>query len=196
MNPGALDRFAQWIYNTEGSTALRESLLVYPIIETTHVATLTLFVGLIAIMDLRLLGLTLKAVPVSDIVRRILPWALLGFAVSVTSGLLLFYSTPVRMVHNVFFRYKLVALLLAGVNAGLFHTGIYKRVAEWDRSALIPRRVKVAGAISLALWASIVVSGRMIAYNWFDCDKPQPGIVTFLAGCGADTAAGAAASER
>ena len=172
-----------WLENTEGSTAFRESILVYPIVETTHVLMLTLFLGLLAWMDLRLVGVTMTRVPVTDFVRKLLPWALVGFVISVVTGVLLFYSSPVRIGHNIFFRYKLIALVLAGVNAWAFHTGIYRKVGDWDSAAAIPWRAKLAGAISLALWASIVIAGRMIAYNWFDCDKPQPGIVKTLAGC-------------
>lgn len=178
-------RFTEWLESTAWSTAIRESIWVYPIIETTHVLTLCLFLGLIAVMDLRLVGSTLKRVPVSEIVERLLPWALVGFVLSVVSGLLLLYSSPVRIVHNIFFRLKLVLLVLAGVNAWMFHTGIYRRIREWDVDGVIPRRAKVAGAVSLALWAGIVTSGRMIAYNWFDCGKEQAAILDFLAGCSA-----------
>jgi hypothetical protein len=182
----SLLRFTEWLQNTALSTAFRESILVYPLVETTHVLTLTLFLGLIAMMDLRLLGLTMRRVPLTDFVKRLLPWAAIGFVLSVITGVLLFSSSPVRNAHNIFFRYKLIALALAGVNAWLFHTGIYRKVADWDRELVVPRRAKIAGALSLALWASIVVSGRMIAYNWFDCDKPQPAIVNLLAGCSED----------
>ena len=76
----------------------------------------------------------------TDIVRRLLPWAIAGFVLSVISGVLLFYSSPVRFAHNIFFRYKLIALVLAGVNAWAFHTGIYRKIADWDRELLTPRR--------------------------------------------------------
>jgi len=179
----SLYELAEWLEQTAGSTAIRESIWVYPIIETTHVLSLCLFLGLIALMDLRLLGVALPRVSITEIVKRVLPWAVLGFVVSVVSGLLLFYSTPVRMTHNIFFRFKVLMLLAAGANAWLFHVGIYRRVADWDDDRILPRRARLSGIVSLALWASIVVSGRMIAYNWFDCDKPQPPIVNALAGC-------------
>lgn len=182
-----LYRLTEWLESTAGSVAIRESILFYPLVETTHVLTLTLFLGLIAMMDLRLVGLTLSRVPMSDIVERLLPWAIGGFVLSVISGLLLFYSSPVRFAHNIFFRYKLIALVLAGANAWAFHTGIYERVSEWDSVLITPRRAKIAGAISLVLWMSIVVAGRMIAYNWFDCDKPQSALVNALAGCKAES---------
>jgi hypothetical protein len=77
-----------------------------------------------------------------------------------------------------------VLLVLAGLNVWLFHSGIYRRVATWDRDAWPPRRARIAGALSLVLWAAIIFSGRMIAYNWFDCGRPQSDLINFLAGCG------------
>jgi hypothetical protein len=77
--------------------------------------------------------------------------------------------------------------VLAALNAWVFHNGgMYRRLAEWDRAAATPRAARVAGAASLVLWVAIIFSGRMIAYNWFDCDKPEPAIVNLLAGCVAE----------
>jgi hypothetical protein len=107
-----------------------------------------------------------------------------GFTVMVVTGALLFYAIPVRSYQSIFFRIKVVALMLAGLNAFVFHSGIDRRVAEWDLAPVPPPAARRAGAASLVLWAVIVVAGRMIAYNWFDCDKqPQPPIVNALAGC-------------
>ena len=77
-------------------------------------------------------------------------------------------------------------LILAGLNVWVFHSTVFRSVAEWDLDPVLPKRARMAGAVSLVLWASIVVAGRMIAYNWFDCDRqPQPPVVNFLAGCDA-----------
>ena len=104
----------------------------------------------------------------------------------VISGVLLFYAIPVRAFHNIFFRIKVVMLILAGLNVWVFHSTVFRSVAEWDLDPVLPKRARIAGAVSLVLWASIVVAGRMIAYNWFDYDRqPQPPVVNFLAGCDA-----------
>ncbi|SVA43084.1 uncharacterized protein METZ01_LOCUS95938 [marine metagenome] len=158
----------EWLGNTPWSIALLESLWVYPIVETTHVLTLCLFLGLIATLDLRLVGLTLRRVPVSEVAGRLLPWALGGFALMAVSGLLLFYSHPVRAYENIFFRIKIVMLVLAGLNAFVFHTTVYRRVTDWDRAPIAPLRARVAGYLSLVLWCGVVVGGRMQAYNWFN----------------------------
>ena len=158
----------QWLERTEWSIALHESLWVYPSVESVHVLTLCLFLGTAVMLDLRLLGVAFRRVPVSQFFTSLQPWTIAGFVVMVISGGLLFYAIPVRTYLNVFFRIKVVLLILAGLNVQIFYATIYRRVAEWDDNETPPLRAKLAGAISLVLWAGIVVAGRMIAYNWFD----------------------------
>ena len=160
--------FCRWLEKTPWSVALHESLWMYSIVESVHVLTLCLFLGTAVMLDLRLLGVTMRGVPVSEVARRLLPWTAAGFALMVTSGALLFYAIPVRTYLNIFFRIKFVMLLLSGVNAWVFHARAYRSVAEWDLDPVTPVGARVAGGLSLALWAGIVVAGRMIAYNWFD----------------------------
>ena len=148
--------FCQWMADTPGSIALHESLYLYPLVESTHVLTLCLFLGMAIMFDLRLLGLTQTRVPITEFKRRLGPWMVAGFVVMVLTGLLLFYAIPIRSYQSLWFRIKVVALVLAGLNAWVFHTTIDRKV----------------------------VAGRMIAYNWFDCDKqPQTKVVNVLAGC-------------
>jgi uncharacterized membrane protein len=176
--------FFEWMANTPWSVALRESLYMYPLIESTHVLSLTLFVGLAVMLDLRLLGLTLKNVPVSEMLDRVLPWIKVGFAIMMVTGVLLFYAIPVRNYQNLFFRIKVIMLLLAGLNVWLFHTRVERRIADWDLDPVAPKAARFAAGISLFLWAGIVVAGRMIAYNWFDCDiQPQPDFINWATGC-------------
>jgi hypothetical protein len=173
----------EWLAGTAGSVALHESLYAYPLIESVHVWTLAVFVGLAAVLDLRLLGLALRQVPVTELVQRLGPWLVGGFAVMLVSGSLLFFAVPVRTYQSVWFRAKMAFLMLAGLNAWLFHSGVYRRVASWEVTA-IPRQARLAAAISLALWVGVILSGRFIAYNWLDCDRqPQPALVNALAGC-------------
>src|SRR5712675_1756918 len=112
-------------------------------------------------------------------------WSLcLFFVLMVITGTLLVYAIPLRSYQNIFFRTKMVLLLLAGVNILLFHSRVFPSVAKWDADAIPPKAARIAGALSLVLWIGIVFSGRMIAYNWFDCDRqPQPAIINFLTSC-------------
>lgn len=176
--------FCEWLAATDHSTALRESLYMYPLVESTHVLFLLLFVGLTVMLDLRLLGIALRQLPVSELVDRILPWVRWGFAVMVFTGVLLFFAIPVRTYQSVWFRAKMMMLTLAALNIWYFHYRVYPARDAWDRDPRPPWAVRRAGLASILLWAGIVVAGRFIAYNWFDCDiQPQPAFVNWFAGC-------------
>lgn len=176
--------FLEWLDSHAWSTALHESQYMYPLVESTHVVTLMLFVGLTVMWDLRLLGAAFTSVPISDMGRRILPWIRVGFVVMFTTGLLLFYAIPVRSYQNIFFRVKMIVLVLALLNIWYFHTRTEKTISTWDTALRPPAPVRLAALASLTLWAVIVVSGRLIAYNWFDCDiQPQSDFINWAAGC-------------
>jgi hypothetical protein len=176
--------FFEQLADTPWSMALHESEIAYSIIESVHVWSLVLFFGLAIVFDLRLLGWAFQKVPVSEFSRRLLPWTILGFVLMVISGTLLVYAIPVRTYQSLFFRFKVILMLLAGINVLIFHSRIFPGVTEWDNDAKPPRPARIAGAVSLVLWIGVVVSGRMIAYNWFDCDRqPQPDIVNLLTSC-------------
>lgn len=176
--------FVEWLAGTRLSVALHESLYMYPLVESVHVLTLGLFVGLAVMLDLRLLGVTLTRVPASEFIRRLLPWEKAGFAVMIVTGAMLFYAIPVRTYQSIFFRAKVIMLILAGLNVWLFHSRVERRIGEWDMAPSPPRAARAAAAASLLLWAGIIIAGRMIAYNWFDCDiQPQPAFINWAAGC-------------
>ena len=121
--------FCQWLAETPGSIALHESLYMYPLVESAHVLTLCLFLGMAIMFDLRLLGVALRRVPITEMKRRLGPWMTIGFIVMVITGALLFYAIPIRSYQSIWFRGKVVALILAGLNAFVFHAGIDRRVA-------------------------------------------------------------------
>jgi len=134
-----------------------------------HVLTVSVFVGTAVMIDLRLLGRTMVHVPASQVIARLLPWSEAGFVVMVVTGTLLFYASPLARYENMFFRMKMAALVLALLNAWLFRRTAYRRVAEWDLDPVPPRRVRITGALSLVLLATIITTGRMMAYSayWF-----------------------------
>jgi hypothetical protein len=179
-------RFCQWLESTRGSVIIHESLWGYPALATVHVMALSLSVGMIAILDLRLLGIRMQRVRVSEISDRLLPWIAAGFTVVILSGLLLVYSDPVRYYPNIFLRFKILVLIASGVNAWVFHRSVFRDVAQWDLNAVAPRRARVAGVLSLSFLAVIILAGRMMAYydEWFDCNRqPRSAIVNVVAGC-------------
>jgi uncharacterized protein DUF6644 len=157
----------EWLEALPTSTALRESLNGFPITLTVHVVAMCLFLGLIIMMDLRLAGVGFRQTPFSEVQRRLFPWQVFGLVVTSISGLLLFYSQPMRYYGKLLFWIKLAMMALAGVNALYFHMTTYRSVNRWDRDVVLPFGAKFAGVMSLILWAGVVIFGRLTAYNWF-----------------------------
>lgn len=154
----------QWLQNESIGTSIRESVWTFPAIETVHLLALAFSVGIIVIVDLRLTGFAMKERPVTEVFDRLQPMALKGFAINVISGLLLFWSEPMKCYNSVYFRAKLIMLFVLGVNAILFSATTYKTVASWDKAALTPAPARIAGWVSLIFWAGVIVVGRAIAY--------------------------------
>jgi hypothetical protein len=154
----------QWVDGTRFNAFLRQSNWAFPTFDTIHTLGIVLVAGTIMLVDLRLLGLGLRSVPVAQLVARIVPATLGGFGSMVVSGGLLFSSEAVKMYHSPAFRIKLVLLALAGLNALIFHRTVYRDVANWDPGAAVPARARLAGLLSLVFWIAIIAAGRAIAY--------------------------------
>jgi hypothetical protein len=170
--------------DTAWSTALLESYFLWPLIEAMHTITIALFVGTIVMVDLRLLGVLFKNVPVSEMDKKILPWTVLGFATMIATGLLLFYAKPVVYYHSIFFRVKMLMLVVALINIVIFHFRVQRDLDKWDTAPAPPLSARISAVTSLSLWIGIVMTGRMIAYDWFNCDKLAPGdLLYFLTSC-------------
>ena len=161
--------FFEWLAATPSSTALRESHYLYLAVLATHVLTLTVFLGTAIIVDLRLLGLVMTRVPVSQILSRLVPWTTGGFVVMATSGSLMFYASPTDKYVNLFFRTKMVMLVLAGVAVWTFFRTVNRSIDRWDRDPVPPASARLAGGLTLLLWIAILAAGRLIPYQqyWF-----------------------------
>jgi len=159
--------FFEWVHEFPTAVAIRESLN-YPYLLTFHTVTIILFAGLILMMDLRLVGLGFRDTPISQIQRRLFPWQMVMMGLNSISGVVLFYAQPMRYYPKPFFWIKMALMVFAGVNALVFHYTTYRGVAEWDTSADAPAGVRMAGVISIVLWAGVIVFGRITAYNWAD----------------------------
>src|SRR5712691_12695274 len=141
--------FCQWLEQTSIGTFIRESLWLFPVIETVHIFGIILLVGGTSILDLRLTGLTFRDEPVSKLAERFLPWAWAGFLIQVTTGLLLFSSEATKMYGNLGFDIKMLLLAVAGINAFVFHEIAYQSVGKWDTDPVAPFAARAAGLLSI-----------------------------------------------
>jgi hypothetical protein len=141
-----------------------ESVLAYPIVLSIHLSCIALFGGMILATDLRLLGLTFKSLTITEVVTSLRPWKRVGGTIMIAMGLLLAACEAEKYKPNPFFWAKMVVLGLIGVHALIFRPIVYNQTEELDRSRVIPIKAKVAAILSLTLWTTMFVMGRLIAY--------------------------------
>jgi len=144
--------------------AMRESLWLYPGVEIAHIAGLAVLVGSVAMFDLRLLGVG-RSLSVRALARFLLPWSVGALVVIVPSGLMMFSAHASEMIDNRPFMVKMLLLVIAGTNAALFHTSVFRGAAAWDTGVAPPAMARVQAVFSLALWLAVISCGRLIAYT-------------------------------
>lgn len=139
--------------------------LAFPVAETIHVVAITTVLGLILIVDLRLIGLASATYPVSRLTRTLLPSTWIAFVLAAVSGFLLFSSNPSTYAGNFAFRVKFALLAAAGVNMLVFHFLTMRGIEQWDNEARAPNGVRAAGLISLVIWILVVGFGRWVGFT-------------------------------
>jgi hypothetical protein len=152
-----------WLETTAIAEAMRKWLWLYPIVEIVHIVGFVVLVGAAVMFDLRLLGRS-PSLRASVMARHHLPWARAALVLVVPSGFLMFMAHATEFAANPAFRLKLIFLAAAGLNALLFHRGIFRSVAAWDANTPLPGRARVAAVLSLTLWLGVISAGRLLAY--------------------------------
>jgi hypothetical protein len=188
-----MENFLTWLQHSLGkgpgdtaqswSEALLESLNFWELLEGTHLLGLILFVGTILVVDLRLLGVIFRRTRISVISDTILPLTVFGFAFVVATGLALLFAKPLLYYHSIWFRLKMILLALAMLNILVFHSRIQKSQGAWVAEPGPPGKVRAASALSRLSWCAVIICGRFIAYDWFECGKPQPAFINAVEAC-------------
>jgi hypothetical protein len=156
--------FCHWLSQTSWSIALRGDPYDYPVLLIVHVLSIAFFGGMVAMGNLRVLGMAMRDTPVSQVIEQFRPWKWTGFAILAVSGMILTVSDPLEYYDNIAFWFSLVLLVLLGVNSLIFRFGVYRSVALWDNGPDIPFSAQRWAGISLFLWIFLVFVGRAIAF--------------------------------
>lgn len=167
------------IENTDIASSIRNSLFLFPMLESIHVVGLAIVFGTIAIIDLRLLGLASTHRPFRVMASDILKWTWMAFAITFVTGVLMFSTNAATYFHNPVFQAKMTILLLAGINMGIFELTTGRSVRRWDTSSSTPASAKTAAVISLTLWITVIFLGRWIGFTTTrssTTDEPPPQI--------------------
>jgi hypothetical protein len=161
-----VDPILRWLEATPIAQAIAESETLFPWIECIHVLAITLVVGSIAIVDLRLIGFASRNHAVTRLTKDVLPCTWIAFLAAAITGGLLFISKATTYGHNFYFLGKMILLVLAGTNMAIFHLLISRDIERWGSTPhTTPMPAKVAGACSLCLWIAVVAFGRWIGFT-------------------------------
>ena len=155
---------------------IRESLYLFPLIESVHVIGLTMVFGTIAIVDLRLLGIASTRRSFRRVASDVLKWTWAAFALTVATGFLMFITNAAVYYHNSFFRTKMILLVLAGINMFVFELTAARSVQLWDNDTKVPFAGRTAAILSLTLWITIIFLGRWTGFTTTGrpSTKPEP----------------------
>jgi len=152
-----------WIEQSALATAMRQELWLYPSIEILHIFGFVTLVGSIAMLDLRLLGLS-RQISVRALAGHLLPWTFGALIVIVPTGLMMFVAHASDFISNTAFVLKLSLIFSAGLNAAVFHMGPYRTVGQWDTAIATPAAAKFHAMVSLLIWMGVISCGRLLAY--------------------------------
>jgi hypothetical protein len=165
--PPPLEGLYAWALTVESAplgVAIAESRFAFAIIEGIHLIGLVFAVGLLFLIDLRLMGVLLRGVSVHRVLAQLRPWAIAGFVTIFITGTLLFWSSAGRLVQSPVFPIKLGLIALAGLNALYFELVIARSEAVRQHPWQLPLSARLAGASSLLLWTLVIIAGRLIPY--------------------------------
>jgi hypothetical protein len=154
--------FFDWLENTSWAEGIRQSMWWYPALEIVHIVGIVVLVGAAFMFDLRLLGVS-KSVPLPVLASHMLPWSARGLLLIVPSGILLFITNANALAIDPTFWLKMALLVVAALNALVFHRFMHKRLLGMGEAAL-PVAAKVSAGVSIAVWIAVIACGRLLAY--------------------------------
>jgi cytochrome c556 len=195
----SISPWLQSLENTGIASGIRDSLYIFPFLESIHVMALAVVFGTITIVDLRLLGFASTGRPFGVMSKELLRLTWGAFAVAALTGALMFITNARVYASNTPFLIKMGLLALAGINMAVFHLTAGKSVARWENAPTAPRIGRVTATVSLTLWIAIVFAGRIIGFTTTGAQAresvPAPtNFDDFLGGAGGSDAPAAASA--
>lgn len=155
--------FATWLKTTTLSWFVIHYTWVWPASETLHFVGLAMLIGVVGLMDLRMLGMA-KRLPFAPL-HKMLPFGIAGFVICLITGTLFFSGDPFQYIHNWVFWFKMLFIVLAGANVLLFYvTGVFNKVENLGPGDDAPFFAKVIAFVSLVLWVGVMYLGRMLPF--------------------------------
>jgi uncharacterized membrane protein len=160
-----IDAILRWLEASALATRIRDSLYLFPFLESIHVIGLALVFGTIGVIDLRLLGAASTERPFKRMASDILKWTWAAFVLTALTGSLMFITNAGVYYHNFYFRAKMALLVLAAVNMLSFELTLGRSVHRWDKATAAPPGGRAVAVLSLVIWISVIFAGRLIGFT-------------------------------
>jgi hypothetical protein len=172
--------FQVWLVSTLASARpvgrFMNTHWAWPAMETIHFLGLSLLVGTIVVFDLRLLGLA-RRIPIAAL-HKLIPWGLLGYGINLVSGSMFLMAAPDQYIYNPAFQFKILFMAVAGFNAISFYLVTSRATMATPPGREVPRAAKIIASISVLMWISIIVCGRLLTfYRPAPCGPEGPGVI-------------------
>ena len=152
-----------WFESTWLGEFVRNTFWVFPTCETLHFFGLSILLGALLMLELRLLGF-MPQIPIRPALAFV-PIAIGGFLLNLITGIFFFCADPFNYWPNPGFKIKMALILLAGLNALWFEFAERRKILALPEGADVGLQAKVIAGLSLALWVSIIVMGRLLPYT-------------------------------
>jgi hypothetical protein len=163
-----------WLQETGLAISIRDSLILFPLLESVHVIGLALVFGTIAVIDLRLLGVASTQRSFNRMASDIMGWTWAAFAMTALTGALMFITNAAVYFHNSYFRAKMALLALAAVNVLVFELTARRTIRQWDRASSAPPVGRAVATVSLVIWVAVIFTGRMIGFTATRASLAEP----------------------
>jgi len=151
--------------NSALGLSIAQSSVLFPWIECVHVLSVAATIGMVFVMDFRLLGWGAHRSSAQKLMAELLPYTWGAFAVAAVSGFLLFSSAATSYAANIAFQLKFVGLLFAAINMLIFHFVGARGIMRWDEDKRPPAAARIAGTVSIICWVFVIAAGRWIGFT-------------------------------
>ena len=158
--------FATWLSTTFPSVFIQEhNTWAIPTIQSIHIVGIALVMGSVLMIDLRILGWAGMDQTLGQTLRRFGPWLTGSLWLLLATGILMVIGEPVRELVTLSFWLKMALVAAGTVVAVIFQAALRRREPEWEDTLVHRRSIKGLAILTFLIWVSVIVLGRLIAYD-------------------------------
>ena len=160
-----MNQFALWLSQTSVSQVIQVNAWVIPTVQSIHIVAIGIVLSSVFMIDLRILGWAGRDQALSETTSRFFPWLSWALCVLLVTGVAMVIGEPVRELMAFSFWFKMCLVAIGTVVAVAFQRSVRRNAPQWESSFVKQRSVKLLAILTFFVWASVVVLGRLIAYD-------------------------------